>query len=238
MSLLLTERLIQRQINHWNRLREFLQEKSEEPPDTTPGPVITVSRLAGSGGRMLAETLAARLDLELQDRSLIEQIVRDRRLHESVVASLDEKTLGQVQLWVQGVLQKRILLRDDIHTALVETVTALAARGSVVFLGRGANIILGERADLRVRVVADRETRLRNLSDRYDLVPAAAAAALRETDEQRAEFVRKVFGQESGQPEYYDLVFNSDRVHVEEMVDHAVLALSRMPAQFAMAAES
>ncbi|MCP4570905.1 MAG: cytidylate kinase-like family protein [bacterium] len=237
MSLLLTERLIQRQINHWNRLREFLRDDAEEVPENR-GPVVTVSRLAGSGGRQLAETLAARLELELQDRSLIEGILRDRRIHESVVARLDERTASQVRLWVQGLLQRRILLRDEFHTALVEAVTALAAQGSVVFLGRGANVILGEHADLRVRVVAGRKTRLRNLAERFGLDEDAAAANLRETDEQRSDFVRKVFGKEAWQPEDYDLVFNADRLEVEEMVDHVVLVLSRVPAQNALAAEA
>lgn len=237
MSLLLTERLIQRQINHWNRLREFLREETDDVPDAA-GPVVTVSRLAGSGGRQLAETLAARLDLDLQDRSLIEHVVRDRKLHESVVTRLDERTMSQVHLWVEGVLQRRILLRDDFHTALVETVTALAARGAVVFLGRGANLILGEMADLRVRVVAGRRSRLRNLAERFNMNDEEATALLREVDEQRAEFVRKVYGREAWQPEDYDLVFNADRVTVEEMVDHVVLALSRATPQIAAAAES
>ena len=51
MSLLLTERLIQRQINHWNRMRAYLRQE-DKPSPATHEPVITVSRLAGSGGRI------------------------------------------------------------------------------------------------------------------------------------------------------------------------------------------
>ena len=54
---------------------------------------------------------------------------------------------------------------------------------------------------------AVRRGRLRDDDCDVAQVPDAAAAALRETDEQRAEFVRKVFGQEAGRPEYYDLMF-------------------------------
>jgi cytidylate kinase len=135
-------------------------------------------------------------------------------------------------------MQRRVIARDQFHTALVEAVTALAAHGSVVFLGRGANVILGDQADLRVRVVASRETRLRNMSERFGLDGEAAAASLCETDQQREEFLRKVFGRDAWQPEDYDLVFNADRLDVEEMVDHVVLGLSRVTERNALLTES
>ena len=237
MSSLLTERLIQRQLNHWNRLRDYLHEDEGERP-RRPGPVITVSRLAGSGGRRLAEALAERLDLHLHDQSLVERIARDRDLQNSVVSQLDERTVSQAQLWVQGVLRQRIFLRDEYHTALVAAVTTLAARGNAVFLGRGANLILGERADLRLRVVADRETRVRLLCAGSALDPDGARAALDRTDAQRAEFIRKVFHQEPGQPENFDLVFNAGRMDTDAMVDHAMLALARTAPALTAAARS
>lgn len=226
MSLLLTERLIQRQINHWNRMRAYLHQE-EQPSPSTPGPVITVSRLAGSGGRSLARMLADRLDLELQDQSLVDRIAQDSDLERSVVARLDEKTVGRVQLWVQGALQQRIFLTDDYHTALVRIVTSLAARGGVVFLGRGANLILGERTDLRVRVVASHRRRVERVRERRHLGRAEARALLSEIDTQREDFVRRVFHTEPCQPQNFDLVLNADRLSTEAMADQVLLLLAR-----------
>jgi len=226
MSQLLTERLIQRQINHWNRLRDYLVDNSEEPR-TERRPVVTVSRLAGSGGRRLAEALAQRLDLRLHDQSLVDRIARDNDLRRSAVAQLDERTVSQVQLWVQGILQQRIFMRDEYHAALVEAVTTLAARGGCVFLGRGANLILGDSADLRLRVIAPFALRVDRLCARSGLEPDKAGESLRMTDEQRASFVRKVFGEEPGAAENYDLVLNAASLDLEAMVDHAALHLAR-----------
>ena len=221
----LTEKLIQRQINHWNRLRDYLA--SDITTDAEPrGPVITVSRLAASGGRRLARLLAERLDLELHDQSLVDRIAHDRDLERSVVARLDEKTVSQVKLWVQGVLEQRMFLTDDYHRALVRVVTSLAARGDVVFLGRGANLILGERADLRVRVVASPRTRRRRLRRRRHLGKAEARALLDQIDAQRAGFVRRVFRTDPGQPQNFDLVFNSDRLDQETMADQVMACLA------------
>lgn len=225
MSRVLTERLIQRQLNHWNRLRTLLQEQpAPHPPRRRP--VVTVSRLAASGGRSLATALARRLDLELQDHSLITAIARDRELEASLVAQLDERTVSQTRLWVQGLLQGRLFLRDDFHQALVRVIGELAARGGVVFLGRGANLVLGERADLRVRVVGSARRRAERLRERTGLAADEAERVLLATDLRRARFVREVFHAEPGSPEGYDLVLNSDRLDEETMIDHVLLALS------------
>jgi cytidylate kinase len=142
-----------------------------------------------------------------------------------VVSQLDERTVSQAQLWVQGVLRQRIFLRDEYHTALVGVVTKLAARGDVVFLGRGANLILGEQATLRVRVVASRATRLANIMRRTDLSRAEARALMEETDRNREKFVRQVFKVEPGEAENFDLVLNADRMKPECMMEVVSLAL-------------
>lgn len=227
MSIPINEKLIQRQINHWNRFREFLRD--EEPQDATrPGPVITVSRQAGSGGRSLATALAAKLELDLQDQSLVDRIARDRKLEQALVAQMDEQTVGQVRLWVQGVLNQRLFLKDDYHRALVQAVTTLAARGGVVFLGRGANLILGQHATLRIRVVASSRNRLDRLIDRTDLSRSEARAVLTETDRKRDKFIREVFHQEPGAVHNFDLTFNSDRMDRDQMVEAATLMLMGM----------
>ena len=225
MPLPITETLIQRQINHWNRLREFLQDEPSSEIAPCPGPVITVSRMVGSGGRTLAEGLASRLGLELQDQSLIEKIAQDKKLESSLLAQLDEAAISQADLWVRGVLNQRIFLRDQFHGALVQTVTRLAARGGVVFLGRGANLILRESATLRIRLIASRQNRLDRLRHRLEISRAEARAILVETEGKREEFIRRVFKQDPGAPENFDLTINTDRLDSEATLETALVAL-------------
>ena len=234
----ITELLIQRQINHWNRFREFLLDEKESQP-SRPGPVLTVSRMAGSGGRTLATGLAERLNLTLQDHSLVKIIANDRNLERSVVEQLDENAINQAELWVKGVLNRRIFMKDEYHTSLVNIVTNIAAGGDVVFLGRGAHLILGDQATLRIRVVASRATRLGRIMERTGLSRAEARALLEETDRKREDFIRKVFKVEPDNPVKFDLVLNSDRMKPECMLETVTLALigartggrARMPSQ-------
>ena len=224
MTLNITEKLIQRQINHWNQFREFLRDE-EDQPTAPPGPVITISRQAGSGGRTLATGLAERFELSLQDHSIVERIARDRNLETSFVDQLDEHAINQAELWIKGVFNKRIFLKDEYHKALVTVITRLAAGGGVVFLGRGAHLILGEKATLRVRVVAEQATRLARIMERTGLSRAEARALLAETDRNREDFIHKVFKVEASDPGNYDLVLNSDRTKPECMLEIVSLAL-------------
>ncbi|MFH2053959.1 MAG: cytidylate kinase-like family protein [bacterium] len=224
MPMPISEKLILRQINHWNRLRELL--KAEEPAvPRRRGPVITISRQAGSGGRLLAGALASRLGIELQDQSLVDRIARDRNLETEMVARLDEQVIDQAALWVEGVMKRRIFLKDEYHVALVKAISRLAARGGVVFLGRGAELILKDNADLRIRLVASRHVRLANLQDRTGLSRAEARALMEENDRRRSEFIRSIFKVEPGRPEDFDLVLNADRMSVEQMTELSLLAM-------------
>jgi len=224
MSLPVTEKLILRQINHWNSLRNILQDPSPSNTVSTT-PVITISRMAGSGGRALAEELCKRLSLVLHDQSMVQKIVRDRELEKGMVAELDETNISQSRLWVKGVLSQKIFMKDQYHRDLVRVISQIASRGGAVFLGRGANLILGEQADLRVRVVAAENVRITQLQKRLELSRAEARLLVDKTDAKRTNFVRQVFRTAPGHYENYDLVLNSTRLTLENMVVLVVQAL-------------
>ncbi len=184
------ESLISHQIQQWNDLRHHLQGQQENDRGH-PGPVLTVSRLAGSGGRTLATELAKRLGLDLQDQSMLQDIG----------------------------------MTDQCSRELVYIVTRLAERGGVVFLGRGAHLILKEKADLRIRVVAPDQCRIENLRRRLEITRAEARLLIEEADRRRQDFVRKAFHTEPGLAENYDLILNSHRLGMDGMIDLVLQAL-------------
>ncbi len=224
MTIPITEKLIQRHMYNWNSLRRYLRDTRDQTP-APKAPVITVSRQAGSSGRSLARTLAQPLDLEFQGQSMLKKIAAHTSLENSIIAQLDENTVSQANLWVSGVLNQRIFLRDQYHQALARVVTALAAHGGVVFLGRGANLILGANATLRLRVVASDTRRAQRIQERLQISKAEARAVMTEIDNNRDEFIRKAFRQEPGQPHHFDLTLNADRMSLENMVETSLLAL-------------
>jgi cytidylate kinase len=218
-----TEKLIQRQINHWSRLRELLRDQPVVAVE--PGPVITISRLAGSGGRTLGVGLRDRLGLALQDHSIVERIARARKLDPELLAMLDEQDFRQTDLWVRGVLENRLFLKEQYRQALSQTIDELAAPGGVVFLGRGATHVLGHRASLRVRLVASCATRQDRLAEQLGLSRAEARVLLDETDRRRDAYVRKLFSADPHEPSNYDLVINTDRLAPGEVLELVLLGV-------------
>ena len=220
------EKLIQRQINQWSHWEAVLR-KAEDPAAVPVLPIITISRELGAGGRSLAEALAARLDLQVHGYDIVEHIAQDRELEHEVVAQLDEHLTSQIDLWIKGVLQSRIFLRDEYHVALVRVVRTLAAHGGVVILGRGGNFILREEADLRLRLVAEIEHRAPRLVVTRELSEAEARERIAESDQGRRSFVEKLFHADIDDPRNYDLVINTTGLSDAVVRDLALRALRK-----------
>jgi cytidylate kinase len=219
-----TEKLILRQIHQWNRYRELLA-TAERPEELQPRPIITISRERGAGARELARSLADRLDLEIHGVSIIDEIARDERLERKVVESLDERIRSQIDMWVAGVLKQRIFLRDNYHVALARAVRTLASHGGVVFLGRGANLILAEACSLRILMVASLEVRIQNVMRYEGIDEATARGQVEKADRERRAFIEKLFHVDPNACHHYDLVLNTEHYDRDRLVDVALAAL-------------
>jgi cytidylate kinase len=132
---------------------------------------------------------------------------------------------SQIDLWVEGILNQRLFLRDQYHVSLVNTVRSLAAMGGVVFIGRGAHIILADSASLRICVIGSVGTRARNVMRYEGVDEQRAREMIAAADASRAEFLRKIFHAEPSDPHQFDLVLNADTVPPERMVEVAMAAL-------------
>jgi cytidylate kinase len=173
--------------------------------------VITISRMAGCCARDLAQDLADRFGVQVWGRELVDAIAEDRGLRRDVVERLDSGLVTEVDSWVRGILANRLFMRDDYMDSLARIIKTLAETGGAVFVGRGAGFILGDQADLRLRLVAGEEHRLAVLQQRRHLDREEARAFMTRTDAARAEFIRRYFDADVDDARYYDLVVNTER---------------------------
>ncbi|HWO57285.1 MAG TPA: cytidylate kinase-like family protein [bacterium] len=219
------EALIDRQLT-----RRQLLERAQlaRPPAGEVKParlrVITVSRETGSGGRTLAGRLAQALKYEFIDRQIVDQLVEDTGARERLIASLDERTRNGVVLWVEGILTGRYIDRSEYTHALCKTITTLAEHGDAVILGRGANVILGPRGGLHVRVVAPPEMRVQNLMRHMGMTPRQAQEHVKLNDEDRRRFYADVLHADIDNPNDYHMVINTGRVSLDVAQELVLLA--------------
>ena len=75
-----------------------------------------------------------------------------------------------------------------------------------------------------MHIAASSETRARRLVESAELTSKAAEKQIRESDQSRADYLRRFFGIESELPIHYDVVVNTDTISYEEAAELIALA--------------
>ncbi len=103
---------------------------------------------------------------------------------------------------------------------LARTMRALAASGAAVLVGRAGNEALaGMPGVLHVLVVGSLRRRIERVMAAEGLDPFDALDRVKESDRNRAAYVRQFFGADWLSPLRYDLVVNTDQVELEAAAD-------------------
>jgi cytidylate kinase len=183
--------------------------------------VITVSREYGAGGGEAARLLAEALGWQLLNRELLHQAAAVENVPDADLERLDEKALS---------LADRFRLHPPhqhyLH-GLTEAARTATARGNVVLVGRGTRQLLGEaQGAFHLRLVAPRDWRVRRMAERAGWSLEQSQARCLEVDRTRERFTRYFFGPSAVRPEQFDLVANTGRVPLEDVVT-CVAALVR-----------
>jgi cytidylate kinase len=190
-----------------------------EAPSIRPGPVITVSRQAGSMGREVGRRVAEDLGLAISGNNLISAIARSARMSDTVVSTLDEHARSWVEDLIAMLAGKAGIVSDEYFTHLTRVIAAVGRHGNAVILGRGAGFILPAGRSVRVRVIAPLEKRIASFSRERGLDPKVARERIEAIDAGRRAFIRKYFKADVDDPANYDLVINGAWIGVDLAVD-------------------
>ena len=216
--------IINRQLLKWELERRRQEERPQE--EFKPLPIVTVSRQTGSRGSYFASRLALRLGYQRLHREVIDGICRSSGYRKRIIESLDDRFRSELSLMIESMFTGQAVDHSDYTKHLCRTILSMSRLGGVVVVGRGSNFILGPRRGVHFRVVCPREQRIEFLM-MYKQVPRLEAEeTIDESDRTRKEFIHKVFDKDCDDPHYYDIVFNSALIDVEEMVDTAVTAIN------------
>ena len=173
---------------------------------------ITITREYGAGGGEVARRLAEALDWELLDRQLLHKAAEIEHVPDAELERFDEKDVAFPKWFhVHPPHQK---YRHGLKSAVDEAVR----QGKVVLVGRGARHLLGETAGvLHVRLVAPKPWRAQRMAELEGWPLDTAFARCTEIDRMRERFTRYFFGEKASQPAEYDLVFNTQRVLLDDV---------------------
>ena len=204
-------------------------------------PVVTISRLFGSGGAEVARRVADTLGWTLLDNSVVGAVAERLGVPAAEVSSREERVPSVVERvtraltlatpqWTPAVSEDRDPDEADIIRVTERVIDEAVQHGPCVVVGRGAQCLLAEREDaLHVFCHAPTAALVRRVVERTGATHAEAERQVAEINRQREHYVRRHWRREWLSARVYHLCVDTEWLGVEgaaEMV--ARLARERL----------
>lgn len=174
--------------------------------------IITISREYGAGGHTIAKGVAKELGIEIYDRDIIRNTVKDSGLDTSVIEQEEEEISRADAFWRMITPAAYVDRREAIHEIESRVILMLASKGPCVILGRCADAILDKAnmESLNVFVYADdihRAVRVSELINSRN--PSDIQKAMKKTDAARRSYYQQFAGRHWGDYHNYNLMLDS-----------------------------
>lgn len=202
--------------------------------------IITISRMYGSGGSEIAARVAQRLGWSLFDNAFVDAVAERLGVPASEIEAREERTPSLVERLASAlaVASPEILpppteqlppSEERLAQVTRRIIEEVMAGGNAVLVGRGAQSVLGQRADvLHVFCYAPRDALARRVADRRNVSIAEAEKIVDEINKQRDQYVRTTFKRSWKAHENYHLCVNTDWLGIEGAADVVVAAARAM----------
>ena len=185
-------------------------------------PVITISRMFGSGGSEVAQRVATALGWSLLDNDIVDAIAERSGLTRAEVSAQDERVPSLVERLASALSLGSPEILPPVPSGPVETteerIVAVTQRvieeavqaGPAVFVGRGAQCLLAEREDaLHVFCYAPRAALRKYAIDTFRVPADEADKIVSEQNKQREQYVRRHWNRNWLAHENYHLCVNT-----------------------------
>lgn len=191
--------------------------------------IITISRQYGSGGREIGEKLAKRLGIPFYDKELITIAAKESGFSEAVFENVEKKAsnsllysiaMGMNAYGNHDIGFTNLSLDDQVYLAQSNVIRKLALEGPSVIVGRCADYILREQADvIHVFIWADIAFRKDRAVNLYNMPEEKAEENIFKIDKRRANYYNYHASEKWGRAENYHLSIRSDFVGIDNSVE-------------------
>ena len=206
------ERIVEDQVQRWQMLTR------QETPAPSEISVVTLSREPGSGGRIIAQQLAEKLQYDMFHQEVIHELAEEADVSTKMVETLDARGLNVLEEWISSLVEDHHLWPDQYLHHLMKLIGTIGKHGRAVLVGRGANFVLPPDQRFSVRVIAPLAFRIEKVAREFDLPKEEARRRVIRTDSNRKSFIRKYFNADIADPANYDLLINTRHTSLERAV--------------------
>jgi cytidylate kinase len=188
-------------------------------------PVITVALEPGSGGSIMAQKIAERLDFSYFNREIVEEISKSAEIRSTVVNTLEKERLSGVKDFISSLIEDQYIHPDTYLKHLLEVISTIGEHGSAVIVGRGANFILPAEEIFSVRVIAPLDIRIHNVALEYRVTTEEAKRRVIRRESRRKAFVRHSFNADIANPIHYNMTINTAKMKIAAAVEAVIAAV-------------
>ena len=190
-------------------------------------PAITISRMTGAGGHVIASELAEYMQAHVPthepwtvyDQNLVEKVLEDHNLDKRIAEDMSEEHKSMLADILEALIRKHPSAWTLVeHTNA--TIVRLATLGNVIIVGRGGVVITAKLGNVfHVRLVASLEKRVEYGMRVYGVDRKAALDFIKKRDEGRRRYLKDYFDADVDNPLLYHMIINTDLVPYNEAVE-------------------
>ncbi len=184
--------------------------------------IITISREFGSGGRTIGRQTAERLSIPCYDQELIAKLAEESGFAEDYIAEQSEYAAHGSELanaFSSGYLFGSMTNQDYLWIMQRELILRLAEKGPCVIVGRCADYILKDDADLlTVFIHADVKKRAQRIVEVYGEQEETPEKRIRDKDKRRSAYYRFYTDMKWGVAQNYHIALDSGTLGLERCV--------------------
>ena len=184
--------------------------------------IITISRQFGSNGREIGRLLAEYLDIGYYNKEIMEVIAKDFGIDPDFFREENRNEDGMYSIAGRHTLSKitELSVNSEVYEKACDLIQGISQRESAVIVGRCADYILRDNPNtIKVFIYSDIEDRIHWSIKEYSVPERKARKIVQDKDGRRARFYEFYTGQKWGHGSNYDLMINSSRMKVKDIVE-------------------
>lgn len=209
--------------------------------------VVTFSVQQGSDGHRIAQLVAQRLGYRYYDAEIVSQAAAIAGVSPETVASAERwptfiermlERLAMTTVVSEGVMptppstspSTMMLTSADYRQIIEQVVGSLAEQGKCVIVGHAGQVVLKNTPDVfKVLVTGSLEKRVKRIIAEQNLSEKDATSLIKDSDHQRIEFFKHVYGIDWLDSSIYDLTLNTDDFDTEGAVSLVLAGIESTP---------
>lgn len=181
------------------------------------GPIITINREYGSGGRYVGKLLAELLQIKCYDKNLIQLVSNESGLSASFIEEKEQSKEFMLLSNVNQPYYQNVTTDDTVFLAESKAILEIAQKGSCVIIGRCADYILKENQNVfKIFLYSDEEHRKNRAIQYYGMNTKNAIKEIQKINKAREKHYHYYTNQNWRDANNYDLCLNVDILGVEK----------------------